>query len=84
MLRLKNNVLQRQQRKAEEERQRVAEEQRKAEAERQRVAEEQRKAEEARKREEAQRQADMEKGQLEGQKMERLILKQGKMMQNHI
>ncbi|CAM4219172.1 MULTISPECIES: YHYH domain-containing protein [Bacillus] len=66
------------QRKAEEERQRVAEEQRKAEAERQRVAEEQRKAEEARKREEAQRQADMEKGQLEGQKNGEIDFKAGK------
>ncbi|MBJ8083829.1 YHYH domain-containing protein [Bacillus cereus group sp. N14] len=66
------------QRKAEEERQRVAEEQRKAEEERQRVAEEQRKAEEARKREEAQRQADMEKGQLEGQKSGETDFKAGK------
>ncbi|EEL83662.1 hypothetical protein bcere0028_6040 [Bacillus cereus AH1271] len=66
------------QRKAEEERQRVAEEQRKAEEERQRVAEDQRKAEEARKREEAQRQADMEKGQLEGQKSGETDFKAGK------
>ncbi|MCU5704024.1 YHYH domain-containing protein [Bacillus wiedmannii] len=66
------------QRKAEEERQRVAEEQRKAEEERQRVAEEQRKAEEARKREEVQRQADMEKGQLEGQKSGETDFKAGK------
>ncbi|MES5895781.1 YHYH domain-containing protein [Bacillus cereus group sp. RP43] len=66
------------QRKAEEERQRVAEEQRKAEEERQRVAEEQRKAEEARKQEEAQRQADMEKGQLDGQKSGETDFKAGK------
>ncbi|MGE6402623.1 YHYH domain-containing protein [Bacillus cereus] len=66
------------QRKAEEERQRAAEEQRKAEEERQRVAEEQRKAEEARKQEEAQRQADMEKGQLEGQKSGEADFKAGK------
>lgn len=66
------------QRKAEEERKRVAEEQRKAEEERKRVAEEQRKAEEARKREEAQRQADMEKGQLEGQKNGETDFKAGK------
>lgn len=66
------------QRKVEEEKQRAAEEQRKAEEERQRVAEEQRKAEEARKREEAQRQADMEKGQLEGQKDGETDFKAGK------
>lgn len=66
------------QRKAEEERQRAAEEQRKAEEERQRVAKEQRKAEEARKQEEAQRQADMEKGQLEGQKSGETDFKAGK------
>lgn len=72
------------QRNAEAEKQRAAEAQRKAEEERQRVAEEQRKAEEVRKREEAQRQADMEKGSLRDKKVERLILKQGKMMQNHI
>ncbi|MFD6506447.1 YHYH domain-containing protein [Bacillus sp. NPDC060175] len=66
------------QRKAEAEKQRAAEEQRKAEEERQRVAEEQRKAEEARKQEEAQRQADMEKGQLEGQKSGETDFKAGK------
>ncbi|MDR4986260.1 hypothetical protein CN491_21940 [Bacillus cereus] len=66
------------QRKAEEERQRTAEAQRKAEEERQRVAEEQRKAEEARKQEEAKRQADMEKGQLEGQKNGETDFKAGK------
>ncbi|HHT7189102.1 TPA: YHYH domain-containing protein [Bacillus cereus] len=66
------------QRKAEEERQRAAEAQRKAEEERQRVAEEQRKAEEARKQEEAQRQADMEKGQTEGQKNGETDFKAGK------
>ena len=69
MLRLKNNVPQRRSVKLKK---------------KDNVAEEQRKAEEARKREEAQRQADMEKGQFEGQKVERLILKQEKMMRNHI
>ncbi|MGE7884485.1 YHYH domain-containing protein [Bacillus sp. NPDC094077] len=66
------------QRNAEAEKQRATEAQRKAEEERQRVAEEQRKAEEARKREEAQRQADMEKGQLEGQKNGETDFKAGK------
>ncbi|WP_434179613.1 YHYH domain-containing protein [Bacillus thuringiensis] len=66
------------QRNAEAEKQRNAEAQRNAEEERQRVAEEQRKAEEARKQEEAQRQADMEKGQLEGQKNGETDFKAGK------